>query len=180
MPFSRLEALAARAAASRPPRLEVELVPRTCWWSNLRSLVEGELWDVLRRQVYRQAGYRCELCGGRGPAHPVECHEVWAYDDRTWTQRLVRLRALCPDCHEVKHYGYASTHGRGPHALAHLARVNGWTLEQAAEHVDDVWAVWEVRSLHSWRLDLVGLGHYLLPGQVAALQARADQERAAP
>jgi hypothetical protein len=32
--------------------------------------------------------------------------------------------------------------------VAHLARVNGWSLEQAAAHVEDTWAVWEVRSLH--------------------------------
>ena len=100
-------------------------------WSNVRKLATREQWDRMRRQVYQAAGWRCELCGDRGPDHPVECHEVWAYDDTTAAQRLMRLQALCPACHEVKHYGYTRVRGREWHALTHLARVNGWPLEEA-------------------------------------------------
>lgn len=39
---------------------------------------------------------------------PVECHEVWDYDDDRKIQRLERRVALCPACHEVKHAGLAS------------------------------------------------------------------------
>ncbi len=71
----------------RVPRtqLTVELVPRTCWFSNLRSELSKEEWDRLRRPVFERAGNRCEVCGGKGTQHPVECHEVWEYDD----ERLV-------------------------------------------------------------------------------------------
>lgn len=62
-------------------RLTVELVPRTSWYSNVRSNVLPGVWDRLRRPVFGRARSRCEICGGRGPAHPVECHEVWEYDD---------------------------------------------------------------------------------------------------
>jgi len=88
----------------------------------------------MRRQVYQAAGWRCELCGGRGPEHLVECHEKWAYDDTTGVQQLVRLLALCPACHEVKHLGLARVNGRERQALTHLARVNGWLWEQAVAH----------------------------------------------
>jgi hypothetical protein len=49
------------------------------------------VWDRLRHQVTAEAGNRCEICGGRGRRWPVECHEVWHYDDTTKIQRLERL-----------------------------------------------------------------------------------------
>jgi hypothetical protein len=108
----------APAVPPRPPvvvppvRLTVELVPKTSWYHNVRALVDEMTWDRIRHQVWRQAEYRCEICGGRGPEHPVECHEVWRYDDRTRVQALVRMIALCPACHQVKHLGLANVQGR--------------------------------------------------------------------
>jgi hypothetical protein len=167
----------AAGARMARPRLEVELVPEPCWWSNVRSLATREQWDVMRRRVYQAAHWRCELCGGRGPEHPVECHEMWAYDDTTATQQLVRLLALWPACHEVKHLGLACVNGREHQALAHLARVNGWPWEFAAAHAQTAFALWHARSQHPWRLDLRGLRRYLPPHEVVALQARASWER---
>jgi hypothetical protein len=143
-------------------RLTVELVPKTSWHDNVRALVDERTWDRIRRQVWRQAGYRCEVCGGRGPEHPVECHEVWRYDDRTRMQTLVRMITLCPDCHQVKHIGYASVRGKSAQARAHLARVNGWTLAQADVHIAEAFRVWAQRSQGPWTLDLEGLRPYVL------------------
>ena len=145
---------------SKGLRLSVELVPATCWSSNLRSELPRPAWDVLRRRSYRDAGYRCEVCGGRGPAHPVECHEEWSYDDAALVQRLVRMVALCPGCHEVKHLGRAHAIGRGEGARAHLARVNGWDQATTADYVEAVFAQWESRSTHEWRLDVDALSAY--------------------
>jgi hypothetical protein len=55
----------------------VELVPKTSWYHNVRALVDELGWDRIRRQEWRQAEYRCQLCGGKGPERPVECHQVW-------------------------------------------------------------------------------------------------------
>lgn len=93
-----------------PPRLTVELVPAAQWSANLSKSLQGPQWDQLRRQVYRRAGYCCEICGGVGSAHPVDAHEVWPYEEAGPTegiQRLVGLVGLCPTCHEVKHMGFA-------------------------------------------------------------------------
>ena len=148
------------ASESKGPRLSVELVPATCWSSNLRSELPRPAWDVLRRRSYRDAGYRCEVCGGRGPAHPVECHEQWSYDDAALVQRLVRMVALCPACHQVKHLGRAHAIGRGDQARAHLASVNGWDRAATDAYVDAVFAQWERRSTHDWQLDLEALTAY--------------------
>jgi hypothetical protein len=176
---------AAPALPPRPPvvvppaRLTVELVPKTSWYNNVRALVDELGWDRIRRQVYRQADYRCEVCGGRGPEHPVECHEVWRYDDRTRVQLLIRMIALCPACHEVKHLGFANVKGKGAQARAHLARVNGWTPAQADAYISEAFRVWAQRSGGPWTLDLEGLRPYVLGSEYARIvrQAATPPER---
>jgi hypothetical protein len=159
------------------PRLTVELVPRTCWWGNVRGLADKATWDRIRRLVYRRAGARCEVCGGRGGRHPVECHEVWRYDDASRTQTLVRMVALCPACHEVKHMGLAGLRGRGAQARAHLATVNGWSAQAAAAHVAEAFATWERRSAVPWKLDLSGLRPYVDEPELDELLRRASSDR---
>jgi hypothetical protein len=140
--------------------LTVELVPETCWFSNMRDHVDKAAWDTLRRQTYRKADYICQICGGRGPEWPVECHEVWDYDDINHVQTLTDLIALCPSCHQVKHIGLASLRGNGEAAKAHLAKVNDWTLERTSQYLEHVWHVWEERSQHQWELDLIFLDQF--------------------
>jgi hypothetical protein len=140
--------------------LTVELVPSSCWFSNLRSELSKEEWDGLRRPVFERAGNRCEVCGGRGAQHPVECHEVWEYDDQTHVQRLVGLVALCPACHEAKHMGHASSVGRAGQARAHLARVNGWSVDDVEVYLEMQFEQWSRRSQHEWSLDLSWLRQF--------------------
>jgi len=95
-----------------PPRLTIELVPRTCWFDNVRSAVSSTDWKRLRQQTARTAGWKCQICGGKGPRWPVECHEIWHYDDDRQCQTLTGLIALCPSCHEVKHMGFSGLRGK--------------------------------------------------------------------
>lgn len=136
------------------PRLTIELVPSTCWFSNVRSNVSKRTWDRLRKETYKQADYRCEICGGVGPNHPVECHEVWHYDDIKHVQRLSRLIALCPACHQCKHMGLAQINGKEVEALEHLAEVNNWEMWQAIEYAERAFEIWSERSKHQWKLDI--------------------------
>ena len=141
--------------------LTIELVPRTVWYSNLRSELSKEQWDFLRRACYRKAEYVCEICGGEGPKWPVECHEIWEFDDSQRTQTLKGLIALCPDCHSVKHIGLAGMLGKGQATRAHLARVNGWSAKQAQDCVRKAFALWEERSQHDWTLDISWIEQHL-------------------
>ena len=84
----------------------------------------------------------------------MECHEIWHYDDTTHVQTLVRLIALCPACHTVKHIGLAEVKGYVAEARSHLTHVNGWTEARTDAYLTQVWAVWKERSAHDWRLDL--------------------------
>jgi len=139
------------------PRLTVELVPATCWWSNLRTLLPKREWDRIRHDIYAKAGNRCDICGGSGLRWPVECHERWRYDGATHIQYLDGLIALCPRCHQCKHLGHTQIIGLLDVALDHLARVNGWDADTTDAYVSDAFAQWRERSEHKWTLDATTL-----------------------
>jgi len=148
---------------SQSPRLTVELVPATCWYSNVRSNVPPKIWKVLQQNTFGRANHRCEVCGGRGRRWPVEAHEIWEYDDSKRIQRLTGLIALCPACHEVKHIGLAEVRGRLESALAHLARINDWSASEARHYVEECFRLWEQRSRYPWQLDLSWLSEQGIP-----------------
>ena len=135
-------------------KLTIELVPRTCWFSNVRTEVAISEWKQIQYQVFSAANRKCEICGGVGSKHPVECHEVWEYDDDKKTQTLIRCIALCPKCHEVKHIGLASKRGRLTQAIRHLAKVNGWSMADAEVYTDHAFEIWSQRSNFDWKLDI--------------------------
>jgi hypothetical protein len=111
-------------------------------------------WDVIRKRVYLEAGHKCEICGGVGVRHPVECHEIWSYDDSTKIQKLELFQALCPLCHEVKHFGFASIRGFRDRALSRFMKINNLSFNIAEAIVDAVFEQWQQRSLVKWELDV--------------------------
>jgi len=135
-------------------KLTIELVPSTSWFSNLRSLLSAAEWDKIRKGCYKHADYKCEICGGVGPAHPVECHETWEYDEKTSIQKLIGLVSLCPSCHEVKHIGLAGVKGRHAEAVAHFCKVNGCSAPEAEKYIQEAFAIWNKRSEQEWDLDI--------------------------
>jgi hypothetical protein len=156
--------------------LTVDRIPTSCHCSNVRSTVSEGVWNRLRRRVHRQAGSRCEICGGVGSGHPVEAHEAWEFDEAERMQRLVRMIALCPACHEVKHFGRAAQRGRAEDARAHLARVNAWSEDQVEEHLRLTETIWRRREeIEDWGLDLAALLDYgVVPPPVMDARARHD------
>jgi len=137
-------------------KLAPDLVPQFCWYSNVRSCMSKEQWQALKKRVNASHGYRCVVCGGRGETHWVEAHEVWEYVeiDGENIQRLADIISVCPQCHEVKHMGHANTQGRGEIALAHMAQVNGTSVEQARIESDKAFEIWYERSRKTWGFDI--------------------------
>jgi hypothetical protein len=137
--------------------LFVDLVPRSCWFTNVRSCVDQKDWERLRRMITRRAGHRCEVCGAAedpGAKRWLEAHERWTYNDTTRVQRLGRLICLCSRCHMVTHFGLAQVRGRETEAYAHLMAVTGLTEAEAREHVEVAFEVWFQLSRVAWTLDL--------------------------
>lgn len=135
------------------PKLSIELVPRTSWYSNVRSVLTQREWDVVRKATYRKASYRCEICNDIGRNHPVECHEIWTFDDNNQTQTLAGLISLCPACHEVKHIGLAMKRGRLEQAASHLMKVNQWSANEAEEYIVSAFTQHAKRSKKQWVVD---------------------------
>tara|TARA_B100000073_G_scaffold346066_1_gene356574 strand:+ start:1313 stop:1780 length:468 start_codon:yes stop_codon:yes gene_type:complete len=138
-------------------KLTVELVPQSSWGNNLRNEanIPKSEWDVLRKKCYKDAGYKCEICGGKGKRHPVECHERWSYDDQTKTQKLDGLIALCPTCHKAKHLGRTLSVDKGKdRVLLHMMKLNEMSVDDLESYIVEVFLMWEERSKHDWSLDL--------------------------
>lgn len=142
------------------PKLSIELIPVNLWNQNVRQFLSREKWDTIRRAVYKAANNVCEICGGVGPKHPVECHEKWEYDDVNCTQTLVGFVALCPTCHGAKHLGYviATEKNSGVddfiRVVDKLKEVNSWTDERTALYILEQFEQWETRNQKEWSCDL--------------------------
>ncbi len=139
------------------PGLFVDLIPTTCWFTNVRSCVSPRDWDRIRRMVTRRADYICEACGAtedRAARRWLEAHERWRYDAKQSIQSLRRLVCLCTDCHRATHYGLAELEGNADDALRHLMTVTGLDLPQAKSHIAEAVDLWRARSRRTWTLDL--------------------------
>lgn len=137
--------------------LFVDLVPSSCWFSNVRSCVDQRDWERLRRMITTRAGHRCEVCHrsqDREAHRWLEAHERWVYDDSNNMQALRRLICLCTDCHTATHFGLASINGKSAEASKHLCTVTGLSANQVNQHIDAAFALWRRRSAITWELDL--------------------------
>ena len=47
-------------------RLTVELIPRTLFFSNVRTLLPKKYWNIIRKDSYDKAENKCEICGDTG------------------------------------------------------------------------------------------------------------------
>lgn len=139
-------------------KLTIELIPRTSFYRNVRSNVSKQRWDELRKYCYQKANHKCEICGDTGKKqgydHNVECHEVWDYDDKRKIQSLVRLIALCPKCHKVKHIGLAQINGEEDMCRMHLMKVNNISEFDADNYIEDSFQIWLERSDYDWQVDI--------------------------
>lgn len=144
-------------------KLTVEMVPKTSWKSNLRSILTKKQWDVIRKNSYEKANNVCEICGRDGMLH---CHEQWEYDDDKHLQKLTGLVSLCRSCHMCKHFGFALTmHHKGIISIDriknHFMDINGVAEDEFRKIVKDEIARWVERSQEEWSLDISYLGKYI-------------------
>lgn len=144
------------------PRLFIDLVPKTSWAHNLSQQLPKSDWNKIRKHVYEQSNNVCEVCGCVGPKGRVDAHERWAYDDKNRVQTLVKISALCPNCHMSSHMGFARVQKKEDIAMAHLAWVNLWTEEECDTHASNAFQVWFKRSQHEWKTDVSLLFDYEL------------------
>ncbi len=134
--------------------LTIELVPSSSWYSNVRSNVSQNEWNNIKKYTFTKANNKCEICGNIGKKHPVECHEVWEYDDKNNIQKLNGCIALCPNCHRVKHFGLAIQQGLKIPTLKWFCKINQLDNKQAEDYITEAFKLFYKRSQHQWILNL--------------------------
>lgn len=134
-------------------KLGINLIPKTAWFKNLRSEFPKKTWDALRKDCYQKADYICEICGGKGKDWPVECHEIWDFN-KPGIQKLVRLIALCPLCHQCQHPGLAQIRGQFESCIQHYMKVNKVSREKAEQDFNAAFKEWRERNKIQWKLDI--------------------------
>lgn len=141
-------------------KLEFELVPDSCWYSNLRSLLSPAQWDAVRRDAYRRAGGRCMICGAENAR--LEAHERWVYDEERQIQKLNDVVAVCRSCHEVIHIGRTSLLGGEERAAKHFMKVNGVNYAAYRKALGEANEAHRRRNnISEWKLDLTFLKRFL-------------------
>ena len=164
----------------KPLILTVDLVPEAQWYKNLRTQVRPSVWDKLRKAVYAQAGFKCQICGAEAKGK-LNCHEVWEYPD-IWeldelnhkenpVQRLVGFQAVCSMCHHVNHIGMASilaSRGRLDleEVVKHFMKVNSVSRKVFEKHYSEAVDIWHYRTQFEWVQDY-GQWAALLPEKPA-------------
>lgn len=78
------------------------LVPKPLWRINAHALLAKETWHRIRCDTFARDNHLCVICGQR---LPLECHEVFSYDDTTGIALLKKLESRCTDCHACNHLG---------------------------------------------------------------------------
>jgi hypothetical protein len=135
--------------------LFVDLIPKNCWFSNVRTNIHPNDWSRLRHNIYQRVNYQCEGCGVTGSRlYPLEAHERWSYDSDRKIQKLERIVAFCHWCHMANHLGYAEISGVEDRAIAHLQKVRGFSDQELSDHIKEAWDLWNERNKVEWELDL--------------------------
>ena len=140
-------------------KLNFELVPDSCWYSNLRTILSKKQWDFLREDAKKRANYKCAICGR--PVKRLEAHEQWSYDEEKGVQKLENIIAVCHDCHSVIHIGRTQLVGDIERAEKHYMKVNGVSYVEYIKDLGKANEDHQRRNLVAeWKLDLSFLERY--------------------
>ena len=142
-------------------KLNFELVPDGCWYSNLRTILSKKQWDFLKNEAKERALGKCMICG-KTTKH-LEAHEKWSYDLSSSTQKLEDIIAVCKDCHSVIHIGRTQLKGDEEKAEKHFMKVNGCTYVEYRKALGIANDLHKERNrVSEWKLDISYLKRFIV------------------
>lgn len=134
-------------------KLNFELVPDGCWYSNLRSILPPSEWEKIKKDAKLRSGGRCSCCGKK--TDRLDAHEVWSYDIEKGVQKLEDVISVCKDCHSVIHIGYTQLKGNIERAEAHYMKVNGCSYAEFRQDLGRANQLHKERNkVAEWKLDV--------------------------
>jgi hypothetical protein len=141
-------------------KLAIDLVPAPLWGKNLRKMLGKDAWYRLRDRA-APPGKPCVICRRNLGTHG---HEVMNYLETGGQIAIAQLTAIiriCQDCHSVSHWGRFKallkekeiTKKEFNRVLKHALAVNGCTKAEWNKHVEESFALWQHRSLLTWKIE---------------------------
>ena len=140
-------------------KLNFELVPDGCWYSNLRSILSKAQWDYIKSEAKESSGGCCAICGKK--TTKLDAHERWSYDEKNAIQKLEGVIAVCKDCHSVIHIGFTQLKGDEERAEKHFMKVNDCSYAEYRKALGKANEIHQRRNkIPEWKLDLSYLKKY--------------------
>lgn len=134
-------------------KLQIELIPKTCWDKNLRSVLKQSDWDKIRKAVYEKENMTCHTCDTK--VKLLNAHEVWEFNEDTHTQKLIDIIGVCTVCHNSIHYGRSQMLGFGEDAIKQFMYVNDCDIIDFQNAALEAKLDYDRRSkINDWTLDL--------------------------
>lgn len=122
--------------------LAIQPLPNSTWGLSLSQKLPKEEWDFIRRECYKIANYRCEICHSSNSG--LNAHELWLFDDKKLLQVFNGLECCCTLCHDVHHFGRSSFVYNLPQIetlIRHWCRINKLTFRSFQKHRDEMFAL---------------------------------------
>lgn len=70
-----------------------------------RNIMGQTAWNILRKQCYYNANYKCEICGAELVGSRKAAHELYSYDYKNGDATFERAIAVCSVSHDFIHSG---------------------------------------------------------------------------
>lgn len=136
--------------------LSLELIPRPCFYENVRNNPDYKSkWKLITTASRVNANNSCEICGKFPAKKEHECHEEWIYDDKSKIQMLSGFKHICYLCHRTKHFFNASNYMKNWSFLfKYLQSQNQWTDDLTKAYITTEERIFDDRSDYSWIQDL--------------------------
>lgn len=133
--------------------LKIELLPKTSWGTNLRTKLKKSDWDKIRKAVYEKEKMNCHIC--RCACSSLDAHEIWDFDEKTHTQKLIEIIGICKACHNTIHYGRAQKIGLEKDARDQFIKVNKCSYLDFVRAVEAAKKRYDrLSKISDWTLDI--------------------------
>ena len=136
--------------------LYIDMIPKVCWFKNIRNCINPRDWNLLRKKIYKRVDYKCECCGFDALKYnkSLEAHERWEFDYNTNTQKLKRIIALCKYCHLATHLGFSKKINMYSVIKNHLKKIRNFDDIELDKHIKEAYNICNYKNKFFWKLDL--------------------------